>query len=108
MKVLNFFYENHPKFEVSYERKNQISKPNIIIKGPRFCGKKILIFNFLSQFKASEILFLDLYDTRFEKQSLERLADFLNENLQIKILCLYNLDFIPNLEKIKIPIILST
>ncbi|EFP0971319.1 ATP-binding protein, partial [Campylobacter jejuni] len=103
MKVLNFFYENHPKFEVSYERKNQISKPNIIIKGPRFCGKKILIFNFLSQFKASEILFLDLYDTRFEKQSLERLADFLNENLQIKILCLYNLDFIPNLEKIKIP-----
>ncbi|EOH7913406.1 hypothetical protein ACME4O_001638, partial [Campylobacter jejuni] len=23
MKVLNFFYENHPKFEVSYERKNQ-------------------------------------------------------------------------------------
>ncbi|HFN3314951.1 TPA: hypothetical protein ACHDM9_001757, partial [Campylobacter jejuni] len=25
MKVLNFFYENHPKFEVSYERKNQIS-----------------------------------------------------------------------------------
>ncbi|EOH6954496.1 hypothetical protein ACMC3F_001616, partial [Campylobacter jejuni] len=21
MKVLNFFYENHPKFEVSYERK---------------------------------------------------------------------------------------
>ncbi|EAI1341385.1 ATP-binding protein, partial [Campylobacter jejuni] len=51
MKVLNFFYENHPKFEVSYERKNQISKPNIIIKGPRFCGKKTLIFNFLSQFK---------------------------------------------------------
>ncbi len=108
MKVLNFFYENHPKFEVSYERKIQISKPNIIIKGPQFCGKKTLIFNFLSQFKASEILFLDLYDTRFEKQSLERLADFLNENLQIKILCLYNLDFIPNLEKIKIPIILST
>ena len=103
MKVLNFFYENHPKFEVSYERKIQISKPNIIIKGPRFCGKKTLIFNFLSQFKASEILFLDLYDTRFEKQSLERLADFLNENLQIKILFLYNLDFIPNLEKIKIP-----
>ncbi|EAJ8906977.1 TPA: ATP-binding protein, partial [Campylobacter jejuni] len=55
MKVLNFFYENHPKFEVSYERKIQISKPNIIIKGPRFCGKKTLIFNFLSQFKASEI-----------------------------------------------------
>lgn len=52
-------------------------------------------------------MFLDLYDTRFEKQSLERLADFLNENLQIKILP-YNLDFIPNLEKIKIPIILST
>ncbi|WP_233346134.1 hypothetical protein, partial [Campylobacter coli] len=24
MKVLNFFYENHPKFEISYERKVQI------------------------------------------------------------------------------------
>ncbi|MFH5316687.1 hypothetical protein, partial [Campylobacter coli] len=23
MKVLNFFYENHPKFEISYERKVQ-------------------------------------------------------------------------------------
>ncbi|MFK0390271.1 hypothetical protein, partial [Campylobacter coli] len=24
MKVLNIFYENHPKFEISYERKVQI------------------------------------------------------------------------------------
>ena len=59
MKGHNFIYENHTKFEVSYERKNKISKPNIIIKGPRFCGKKTLIFNFLSQFKAGEIWFLD-------------------------------------------------
>lgn len=108
MKILNFFYENHPKFEASYERKIQILKPNIIIKGPQFCGKKTLIFNFLSQFKASEILFLDLQDTRFERKSLEKLPDFLNENGQIQFLCLYNLDFIPNLERIKIPIILST
>ncbi|WP_373451533.1 ATP-binding protein [Campylobacter bilis] len=105
---MKFFYENHPKFEITYERKIKISNPNILLKGPKFCGKKTLIFNYLSQFKASEILFLNLYDTRFEKQSLNHLSDFLKENLQIKILCLYNLDFIPDLKNISIPILLST
>ncbi|RQD67722.1 ATP-binding protein [Campylobacter hepaticus] len=108
MKVLNFFYENPPKFEVSYKRKIQILNANTILKGPKFCGKKTLIFNYLSQFKTSEVLFLNMDDTRFERQSLDNLSDFLNNNLQIKILCLYNLDFIPDLTKITIPMLLST
>lgn len=108
MKILQFFYENHPKFEASYERKAQILDSNLIIKGPKRCGKKTLIFNYLSQFKPNEILFLNLHDTRFEKQSLDELANFLEKNKQIKFLCLYNLDFNLFLENIKIPIIIST
>ncbi|ELC2939557.1 ATP-binding protein, partial [Campylobacter coli] len=108
MKVLNFFYENHPKFEISYERKVQIPLCNIIIKGPKFSGKKTLIFNYLSQFKPNEILFLNLYDTRFENQSLGHLSNFLEKNVQIKFLCIYNVEFALNLQDIKIPIIIST
>ena len=108
MKILNFFYENHPKFEPNFERKVKISLKNTLIKGPKYCGKKSLILNFLSDFKAEEILFLDLKDLRFEKESLKNLELFLKQNSQIQILCLYNLDFIPNLDSISIPIILST
>ena len=108
MKVLNFFYENAPKFEMNYERKVQISQTNIILKGPKKSGKKTLIFNFLSRFKPEEILFLDLSDIRFEKESLKQLGNFLQNHNQIKILCLYDIDFILNLQDIKIPIIVST
>ncbi|TKX34729.1 ATP-binding protein [Campylobacter taeniopygiae] len=108
MKILNFFYENAPKFEIDYERKVQISQANIILKGPKKSGKKTLIFNYLSQFKPEEILFLNLSDIRFEKESLKQLGVFLQNHHQIKILCLYDLDFTLDLQDIKIPIIVST
>ncbi|MDO4673541.1 AAA family ATPase [Campylobacter sp.] len=107
MKILNFFYENPPKFERSYERKIKIERPNIVLKGPRHCGKRTLLFNFLADFDAEAVLFLDLKDLRFEKESLDNLPYFLRQNSQIKILCLYNLDFIPNLQAIRVPILLS-
>ncbi|MCH5336931.1 MAG: ATP-binding protein [Campylobacter sp.] len=109
MKILNFFYENPPKFELSFERKVQIPfGKNVLIKGAKHCGKRKLILNFLSNFKPEEILFLDLKDLRFEKDSLKNLKTFLKQNPQIKILCLYNLDFTPNLDFVSIPMILST
>ncbi|TKX31485.1 DUF4143 domain-containing protein [Campylobacter estrildidarum] len=108
MKILNFFYENASKFEMSYERKVQISHANIILKGPKKSGKKTLIFNYLSQFKQEEILFLNFNDIRFEKESLKQLGFFLQNNIQIKILCLYGVDFSLDLKDIKIPIIIST
>ncbi|TEY02038.1 DUF4143 domain-containing protein [Campylobacter sp. US33a] len=108
MKILQFFYENHPKFEASNERKTQITKTNIIIKGPKHCGKKKLIFNFLSSFKNNEVLFLNTNDIRFEKNSLLNLEAFLQTHPQIKILCICDLDFVPKFDKINIPIILST
>ncbi|EAI5398419.1 ATP-binding protein, partial [Campylobacter upsaliensis] len=33
MKILNFFYENHPKFEPNYERKLKLYPANILLKG---------------------------------------------------------------------------
>ncbi|MBS4240937.1 ATP-binding protein [Campylobacter vulpis] len=90
MKVLNFFYENHPKFELNYERKLKLYPANILLKGAKNSGKKRLILNFLSSFKSEEVLFIDLEDVRFEKESLNNLTPFLKQNTQIKILCLYN------------------
>ncbi|MCX2683768.1 ATP-binding protein [Campylobacter sp. MIT 21-1685] len=108
MKVLNFFYENYQKLETSYERKVQIIKPNVLIKGPRHCGKKTLIYNYLSAYTQEQILFLDLYDIRFELSSLENLVQFLQLHTKIQILCMCNLDFVFDIKGIKIPIIAST
>ncbi|EOJ7850725.1 ATP-binding protein [Campylobacter upsaliensis] len=90
MKILNFFYENHPKFEPNYERKLKLYPANILLKGAKNSGKKRLILNFLSSFKSEEVLFIDLEDVRFEKESLKNLTPFLKQNPQIQILCLYN------------------
>ncbi|HEC1549916.1 TPA: ATP-binding protein [Campylobacter upsaliensis] len=90
MKILNFFYENHPKFEPNYERKLKLYPANILLKGAKNSGKKRLILNFFSSFKSEEVLFIDLEDVRFEKESLKNLTPFLKQNPQIKILCLYN------------------
>ncbi|MBK1991904.1 ATP-binding protein, partial [Campylobacter sp. 2018MI35] len=108
MRVLNFFYENPHKFELNYERKIKITSTRTLIKGPKYCGKKTLIFNYLSQFKSEEILFLDLKDLRFEEESLKNLPSFLQKNTKIKILCLYNLEHNISLKDINISIILST
>lgn len=108
MKILHFFYENRPKFERSYERKLKIPHANIVLKGPKHCGKKTLLLNFLADFDEKEVLFLDVKDVRFEKESLKNLAPFLEQNPKIKILCLYHLDFVPFLQGIKVPILLST
>lgn len=90
MKILNFFYENHPKFEANYERKLKLYPANLLLKGAKNSGKKSLVLNFLSSFKSEEVLFIDLEDVRFERKSLENLAPFLKQNSQIQILCLYN------------------
>lgn len=90
MKILNFFYENHPKFEPNYERKLKLYPANILLKGAKNSGKKRLILNFFSSFKSEEVLFIDLEDVRFEKESLKNLTPFLKQNSQIQILCLYN------------------
>ncbi|HEC1781343.1 TPA: ATP-binding protein, partial [Campylobacter lari] len=59
MKSLQFFYENYPKFQKFDERKIQIqTHKNIIIKGGFASGKKNLILNFLSLYKAENILFI--------------------------------------------------
>ncbi|MBK1964467.1 ATP-binding protein [Campylobacter novaezeelandiae] len=108
MRILNFFYENPHKFELAYERKVKITSAYTLLKGPKYCGKKTLIFNYLSQFKSDEILFLDLKDLRFEEESLNNLPSFLQKNTKIKILCLYNLENHISLKNINIPIILST
>lgn len=108
MKILNFFYENYPKFEINYERKVQIITPNVLVKGPKHCGKKALICSFLSSYEQEQILFLDLHDLRFEISSLTHLTQFLHLHPQIQILCLCNLDFIFDTTSINIPIIAST
>lgn len=108
MNILNFFYENHPKFEFSFDRKIKLNDQNIILKGPFNCGKKALILNYLSDFKDEEILFLNFNDLRLKIEDISNLKYFLEKEKTIKIIIFYNLNQIIDLSNIKQQIIIST
>lgn len=112
MKILQFFYENYPKYNKFLERKVQIqTHNNIIIKGGFASGKKTLILSYLSSFKPENILFIDCDDIKFEESCLINLNSFLTYNPQIKFLTLcnfnYNFDF-NSLKHLNLQIILSS
>lgn len=111
MKSLQFFYDNYPKFQKFDERKIQIqTHKNIIIKGGFASGKKNLILNFLSLYKAENILFIDCDDLKFQASALINLNSFLTYNPQIKFLALCNFthDFdFASLKHLNLQIIIS-
>ncbi|EAK9998603.1 ATP-binding protein [Campylobacter lari] len=111
MKLLQFFYDNYPKFQKFDERKIQIqTHKNIIIKGGFASGKKNFILNFLSLYKAENILFIDCDDLKFQASALINLNSFLTYNPQIKFLALCNFthDFdFASLKHLNLQIIIS-
>lgn len=92
MKILQFFYENFKDFKPSFERKKHLEFQNTLIKGPRFCGKRALLYHFLSGFEEGSALFLDFEDLRFGPSSLGHLKEFLAQNPRIQIVVFYGID----------------
>lgn len=86
------------------ERKTTINSAKTVICGPSKVGKSYLIFDFMSNFKNEEYLYIDLSDLRNKeiKDELNFLQDFINKN-NLKLLILENFNFqceIPNCENI--------
>ncbi len=75
------------------ERKVRITHPKTIVYGPAKAGKSYLIYDYLSNFKSEDFLYIDLNDLRNNK---EEIATNLEEHIfrnRIKILVLENFKF---------------
>jgi len=96
-------------YEISFskinflERKVQIEEQKTLIIGASKTGKSYLIYDYLSNFKSNEYLYIDFSDLRNDlKEISSNLETFIKKN-EIKILALDNFDFqffIPNCENI--------
>ena len=104
MKIEDCYDINFSKINF-LERKEKISSNKTFIYGASKVGKTYLIFDFLSNFKSNEYLYIDFYDLRNEVlEDIENLQDFIDKK-EIKTLVLENFSnefSLPNCENIVI------
>ena len=93
MKTLENCYElNFSKINFM-ERKIRITHPKTIITGASKTGKSYLIYDFLSNFKTKDYIYIDLIDSRNNLDEIINNLDlFLRQN-QIKVLVLENFSY---------------
>ena len=93
MNILEQIYEiNFNKINF-HERKTTIDYKNTIIKGPPKCGKSYLIYDYLSNFKDSDYLYIDFNDYKNDKIQISKyLNEFIVKN-KIDVLVLENFQF---------------
>lgn len=103
MNILESCYEIHFSKINFIERKVKITNPKTILYGAPKTGKSFLIYDFLSNFKSEEYLYIDFSDLRNDENLTSHdLEEFIKNN-QIKTLVLENFDFqflIPKCENI--------
>ena len=93
MKSLETCYEiNFSKINF-IERKVKITNPKTIISGASKTGKTYLIYDFLSNFKSNEYLYIDFSDLRNDLIEIAKnLEEFIKKN-EIIVLILENFEF---------------
>lgn len=93
MKILEACYEiNFSKINF-IERKQKIQKSKTIISGPPKTGKSYLIYDYLSNYKTKDYLYIDFFDLRNNvKEIFMDLEKFIKMN-EITILVLENFEF---------------
>lgn len=105
MNILNQIYDNEiPKINF-LERKQAITCNNTIIYGPPKSGKTYLIYDYLSQYKKNEYLYIDLENYKNKDQNIEIFLDEFIKNNTIKVLVLENFNFDFQLPKVTSTII---
>ena len=93
MKTLEACYEIEFNKINFFERKTRITHPKTILTGPPKCGKSYLIFDYLSNFKSENYLYLDLSDLRNNKEEIaQNLALFIKQH-PIKVLVIEEFEF---------------
>lgn len=93
MKTLEACYEiNFSKINFM-ERKVKITHPKTIITGAAKTGKSFLIYDFLSNFKTDEYIYIDIKDSRNNILEIEEFLDSFLRQKKIKTLVLENFSF---------------
>ena len=93
MKTLQNCYELNFSKITFIERKIKITHPKTIITGASKTGKSYLIYDFLSNFKPKDYIYIDIQDSRNVIEEIKNdIATFLRQN-QIKVLVLENFSF---------------
>ena len=92
MNQLELYYNQPLKSSKFIPRKYEIISPKTLIIGPISSGKTTLVYEFLSHYKSEERLYINLGDLRIDKGPLlANLKEFLEKNVQIKVLAVENL-----------------
>ncbi len=93
MKSLEACYEIEFNKVNFLERKTRITHPKTILQGPPKCGKSYLIYDYLSNFKSENYLYIDLNDLRNNKEEIaQNITSFIKQH-PIKVLVLENYEF---------------
>ncbi len=93
MKTLEACYEIEFNKINFFERKIRITHPKTILNGPLKCGKSYLIYDYLSNFKSEDYLYLDLSDLRNNKEEITENLELFIKKHPIKVLVLENYEF---------------
>ena len=99
MTSLEFCHELEFTNKINFiERKSRITHPKTILYGAPKVGKSFLVFDYLSNFKSKEYLYIDFEDCRNDKLEIsQNLEEYVFRN-NIKVIVLENFEF-----DIKIP-----
>jgi len=108
MNILEQIYDTTLNKITFNERKVSITNPNTILLGPPKSGKSYLIYDYLSNYKAEEYLYIDFNDYKNNSSEIQKyLYSFLKEH-QIEVLVLENFNFDFELPMVKSTIISTT
>lgn len=103
METLENLYEIKHKNNHFFDRKLSISSKRTLIKGVKKAGKTSLIIDYISNFPKEEVLYIDLNDTRVDKNEIAKNLSKFIKSKPIKILVIENFDNsfkLPNVEEI--------
>jgi predicted AAA+ superfamily ATPase len=103
METLEILYEIKHKNNHFFTRKLSITSKRTLIRGVKKSGKTSLIIDYISNFNHEEVLYIDLNDTRVEKNDIAKNLSAFVKSKPIKLLVVENFDNsfeLPNVEEI--------
>lgn len=92
MQDLEILYELENKNQTFYDRKLQITSKKTLIKGVQKSGKTHLIYDYLSNFKPEEYLYMDLMDERITPLHVKNDLENFVKKYRITLLVIENYD----------------
>jgi len=100
MNILEQIYDNNFHKINFLERKVSIDTKNTILKGPPKSGKTYLIYDYLSQFKEDQYIYIDCDDYKNSTSDIGKHLEYFIEENKIEVLVLENFKFNFNLPKV--------